>query len=234
MNRFKIIIPVWNAENYIEKCLNSVMSQKYKNFDVIVIDDASTDSTYFKASAFPFHLMRNKEKSTSLENIIKGINQISNVPSDVICLLDGDDWLSDNLVLNYLNEAYSEDVWLTYGSFLPVNSAYPKYGELVTNIKTYRKSNDWTTSHLKTFRRKLFDKIKDEDLRDWDGMYFKTSGDRALMYPMIEMAGKHSKFIDRVIYIYNNANPICDMYAHEEESLRTMEFIQNKPIYQEL
>ena len=41
-----IIIPAYNAENYIDKCLNSVLSQKTKyNFRVLVIDDGSTDAT---------------------------------------------------------------------------------------------------------------------------------------------------------------------------------------------
>ena len=43
---FNIIVPVFNAEKYIEKCLNSIIKQSYKNFQVKVIDDCSTDSSY--------------------------------------------------------------------------------------------------------------------------------------------------------------------------------------------
>ena len=43
--KFSIIIPAYNAEKTIEKCIESVLSQTYKNFEIIVINDGSTDRT---------------------------------------------------------------------------------------------------------------------------------------------------------------------------------------------
>ena len=43
---FSFIIPVFNAENTLEKCLSSVCSQTYNNFEVIAIDDGSKDQSY--------------------------------------------------------------------------------------------------------------------------------------------------------------------------------------------
>ena len=40
-----IIVPVYNAQNYIEKCINSILNQDMENYEVIVINDDSTDST---------------------------------------------------------------------------------------------------------------------------------------------------------------------------------------------
>ena len=41
-----IIVPVYNAENYITETLDSAFSQTYKNFDVVCVDDCSTDNTF--------------------------------------------------------------------------------------------------------------------------------------------------------------------------------------------
>ena len=46
MNKFCIIVPIYNGEKYIAKCIESIKNQTYKNFDCIIIDDCSTDSTF--------------------------------------------------------------------------------------------------------------------------------------------------------------------------------------------
>ena len=54
--KFSIIIPNYNKEEYIEETLNSIFNQTYKNFEVIVIDDASSDNSIEKIKEYPtFH-----------------------------------------------------------------------------------------------------------------------------------------------------------------------------------
>lgn len=43
--RFSIIVPTYNSERFLDRCLNSLVSQSYRNYEVIIIDDGSTDST---------------------------------------------------------------------------------------------------------------------------------------------------------------------------------------------
>ena len=45
MPKFSIIIPVYNVEKYIRKCLDSVFSQTYKDYEVIVINDGTKDNS---------------------------------------------------------------------------------------------------------------------------------------------------------------------------------------------
>ena len=40
-----IIIPTYNVEKYVTECLNSLINQSFKNFEIIIVDDCSTDST---------------------------------------------------------------------------------------------------------------------------------------------------------------------------------------------
>ena len=47
--RISIVLPVYNSENYIERAIRSVLQQKYSNYELIIVDDGSTD----KMEAFP-------------------------------------------------------------------------------------------------------------------------------------------------------------------------------------
>ena len=148
-----------------------------------------------------------------------------------------------------MNKVYNKDIWLTYGSFSPVSGRYSgtcqplshthtvdETGKWVDNYltpQTYRKSGVWVTSHLRTFRKWLWDKVKDEDLRDENG-YYKVAWDMAFMYPMIEMAGEHIFFIDKILYIYNDINPQCDGTVDPKLQILTGKSIQAKSVYKPL
>ena len=45
MKTISVIIPVYNAEPYLEKCINSVVSQTYPNIEIIMVNDCSTDNS---------------------------------------------------------------------------------------------------------------------------------------------------------------------------------------------
>ena len=240
-NKFIVVIPVYNAEKYIEKCIDSILDQEYDNFNFVVIDDCSTDNTtkilqnLHKEYIFDL-IINDKRNGSPLENIIKGIKHLSTDKEDIIVTVDGDDWLYDNTVLSYLNSVYQdENIWMTYGQYEPLSKTYTNMCKPVPDTKEYRKNGKWLTSHLRTVKRKLWDKINDDDLRDRKGNYFKVSGDAAWMYPIIEMSGhKHMKFIDKVLYVYNDLNPISDQVVNLDQQLLLAAFIRNKKEYEKI
>jgi glycosyltransferase involved in cell wall biosynthesis len=231
MNKFVVIVTTYNGEKYIDRCLASIVNQDYDNFEVVVIDDCSTDKTWNRMLRYPVKRIRNiKRQGSALANIVSGVKHAKR--DDIIVIVDGDDYLSDDSVLSYLDTIYSKDVWMTYGQYTPESRLYKNFCKPIDPIG-YRKSGKWVTTHLKTFRKWLWTKIDDEDLRI-NGEYSVGAGDRAFMYPMIEMSGNHIRYVEKVLYIYNDYNEtnlfkLCPSRCDNEA-----EYFINLPEYKEL
>jgi Glycosyltransferases involved in cell wall biogenesis len=215
-----VVAASYNNKDYYQKHLDSIFMQQYENYHVIYVDDCSTDGTYdlvkqyieFKGMNDKVTLIGNKERCGSLANQYKAVHMCAN--TDLIILLDGDDWLLDELVFSYLNDIYRDsNLWLTYGNWQ--DSVNHKRSWLVDMPKNVVESNgfrDFTHApgHLRVFYAGLFKKIKIEDLMH-DGDFFQMTGDIAAMFPMIEMAHKgHFRYVSKILMVYNSHNPIND------------------------
>ena len=119
-NHFKIITTFYNVEKWIHLAIRSIQLQEYKNFQCILVDDASTDNTVSVIEKNiknddRFILIKNSENVGALENIFNGINASSPEDEDIIVNLDGDDWFSGPNVLDRLNEEYqNKNCWMRY------------------------------------------------------------------------------------------------------------------------
>ena len=234
---FNIIVPVFNAEKYIEKCLNSIIKQSYTNYQVRVIDDCSTDSSYELASEIcniyeNFSIQKNPRRLGSLNNIIELLSLKIKEPSKTIdILVDGDDYLYSGDVLNILYEKYlSTNCLITYGSHLSSKGIQgKKYPKFIREFNLYRKYF-WYASHLKTFRHDLWLSIDQRDLEDLNGRYFSVASDLALMFPMLEMAGNRQEFVKDILYVYNDQNPISDHNIRRKEQILAAKEIRRKKI----
>ena len=127
-----------------------------------------------------------------------------------------------------------QNIWFTYGQYEPLSKSYKNFCQPIPDTKTYRKSGQWTIGQLRTWKMWLWNKVHDEDLRDQNGNYFTAAADRSFSYPMIEMAGNHVMLIEKVLYIYNDFNPINEFRIKPEEADNTANYIISKPTYKEL
>jgi glycosyltransferase involved in cell wall biosynthesis len=211
-----IITTLYNAENYIEKCIGSIMGQSFKNFKCYITDDLSTDNSVNLVKNMingdkRFILIENKVKMSqpgNYDQVIRGNKDIDD--NDIIIEIDGDDWLPNSKVLSKINDVYLDNnIWLTNGSFKYSNGqqGFSMQQKIDNNLRKAR----MTCSHIRTWRAFLWRKINESDLKDENGLYWRVAGDLAFMFPMLEMAGdEHYKFIDDILYVYNAENPIND------------------------
>lgn len=90
---FSIIIPVYNKSAYIEKCLQSVFDQTFHDFEVIIVNDGSTDDGAVKAEKFKVKDSRFKVVNQANEGVsVARNNGVKEAKYDFIAFLDADDW----------------------------------------------------------------------------------------------------------------------------------------------
>ncbi|MFA7615942.1 MAG: glycosyltransferase family 2 protein [Weeksellaceae bacterium] len=128
--KLSVIIPVYNSEKYLDKCIDSVLSQSFIDFELLLINDGSTDNSGNICDEYAqkdkrvkvFH-QQNKGVSTA-RNI--GIEKSN---GEWLTFIDSDDWIEENYfeILNQNNT--SDCIWL--------NIKHLKHGEekLLTNYK---------------------------------------------------------------------------------------------------
>lgn len=171
-----VVIPCYNDANYIEKAISSVLSQTYKNIEIIVVDDGSDELTKSV-------LERIKDKFSLLikqnnQGVVKARNEgIQKAKGDYIVNLDADDFLEPDFVLKavrYLEQNISCGV---------VSSNYSVFNKSGFDRKVYLDENKITLkdfllenriSSNALFRKKCWEEIKGYDelfvdgYEDWD------------------------------------------------------------------
>ncbi len=240
-----VLVPSYNNSLYCIRNLRSIFDQRYSNFRVIYIDDASKDDTYEKVCAFlqtarkdiDVQLIRNEKNRGALSNIYNAVQTCKD--EEIVLTVDGDDHLAHERVLETLNRIYAHtDVWMTYGNFLN----YPTFTQTPVSCKQIPLSvvlnngfrhSAWVSSHLRTFYAALFKKIRLQDFL-YEGAFFPMAWDLAFMIPMLEMSGKHAQFIKEVLYLYNRENPISDHVKNLALQSACHGHVVNLPRYQPL
>lgn len=105
-----VIIPVYNVENYLRRCLDSVLNQTYKNLEIILVDDGSTDGS--AAICDEYLLKDNRIKVFHKEN--GGQSSARNFALDImqgeyICFIDADDLIHIDMIKDLYDCAVSND-----------------------------------------------------------------------------------------------------------------------------
>lgn len=110
-DKVSIIVPIYNVEQYLEECVNSILNQTYNNIEVLLVDDCATDKSGDIAKQF-------EEKDSRCKYIKREKNGglsaarntgIKNATGDFLCFIDSDDWISDDYVQSMLELAKKDN-----------------------------------------------------------------------------------------------------------------------------
>ena len=211
--KFCIIIPNYNNDHgeykgktFLQNCIDSVLNQTYKNFEIIIIDDMSTDTSVETVENYVekdkrVHLIRNNRKRYNGGSRNVGIEYaMNNLDFDYFAMLDSDDWFKDNEVLQKIND----NLWDCELMLLGLEMIFPD-GTTQTKINEYDNYQDfficdnktWCTAWCRVIRK---DKI----------IYFPEScimEDRSWSYEQADnICFENIRNLKQPLYIWNRMN----------------------------
>ena len=125
--KYSVIVPTYNREKYISKCVESVLNQTYDNFELIIVDDGSTDNTENIIKEY------NDKRLKYFKNDNHGIAYsrnfgIDKATGDYLFFLDSDDYIDYDL-LSVVNENMKKNDILIFD----YNEVFEKDGKVVEN-----------------------------------------------------------------------------------------------------
>ena len=113
MIKFSIIVPLYNKADYVRKALESILTQSYTNYEVVIIDDGSTDNSLSIVNDFVTTVESGRWKVESQPN--SGVaaarnNGVAKSRGEYVCFLDADDWWNSTFLeeMDRLIEEYSD------------------------------------------------------------------------------------------------------------------------------
>ncbi len=240
-----IVLPVYNVEKYVEKCIRSILTQSYKKFELIVVNDGSTDKSLEICQRFyddDIIILDRKQRGglSSARNL--GMKYCH---GEYIAFIDSDDWIENNYLEELVNGIFDEDVDIVqcgYNRKLDDNKTLYKkcFSEKIINnndkilYEYFVEHSIYTTVWGKIFRRKAIDNLFFKEGHNYE--------DRIFMADLLENVNK-IKIIDKPLYNYRkNNNSITQsgitkekiedvLYAYEYSKNKSKNNKQNYSIY---
>jgi len=167
-----VIVPVYNVENYLEKCVETIVNQTYKNIEILLIDDGSKDSSSEKCD----YLEKKYKNVKTYHKTNGGLSSARNYGIDrangeYIVFVDSDDYIEKNMIEHLYNNIKETNAEMSICSFYYVKNSKkdaPKYAKECFIVNNENKFdylyNDYylptTIAWNKIYSRKIFEKLR--------------------------------------------------------------------------
>lgn len=233
-----VIVPVYNVEQYLDKCIESLVHQTYKDIEIILVDDGSTD----RSLEICHRWCQKDERIKVVHKENEGVSSARNIGLNImkgqyVFFIDADDWIetdclqdmidcmSDSVDIVNCDFQVTEEPGCQYNQF-----SYPqRYGLLLKEdcIADYY--------HLKLYTQTVWGKLFKKEL--WDEVRFqklKYSEDTYAMFEIIEKS-RNIYLLDKRYYYYLQRNGGASHYnnaSYYEDILWTLDFNYQKALVQ--
>lgn len=200
-HKIGIIIPNFNYEHTIEKCITSILNQTYKNYQIIFVDDMSTDNSVKIAKKLlktPHKVIELKQKRYNGGARNEGYLHIDNDVDYIFCV-DSDDWLYDERSLERINACLRTEPDVLFvgiaeytGDMLINDSRMPTYLDKYEAIQGWSGIGKVIKKELATLQECLYD---EGTLKEDRNQHYK-----------ICLNMKNFKVLSEPVYVWNRTN----------------------------
>ena len=242
-----VIVPIYNVEKYLNKCIESIINQSYSNLEIILVDDGSKDNSGVMCDSYL--LKDNRIKVIHKEN--GGLSDARNVgiekaKGEYIIFIDSDDWIDKKMIetlYNIIKKDNSDisicDYFLAYSEEIQTQKEDIEIINL-SNIEALKKIYDkdlgvcMIVAWNKLYKRNLFK----DDIRY---PYGKIHEDEFTTYKLLYKAKKISYINQKMYYYRQRENSIMNkpfnkkrldvLEAFEQRSYYMKDIVKDKELY---
>ncbi|MGM1055651.1 MAG: glycosyltransferase family 2 protein [Bacteroidota bacterium] len=209
--KITVVIPVYNAQRYIRRCLESIIIQSYENFEVILINDGSTDSSKSILQKYITvdHRFRYFSQINAGPSVARNLG-IKEAKGDYLSFVDADDWVSPDYLEKLITPMLNKDVDLVCAGYYEVNPRFPQG----LKLNDFQQALFNTNINKQTYQSNLFNGVSGVL---WGKLFkneiFKETNIQ--LHPKLRLSEdliavlEYSRFIDKIyiipdsIYFYN-------------------------------
>lgn len=227
--KVSFIVPVYNVERHLKRCINSILSQSYTNFECILINDASPDNSAKICDEFA-------KKDNRIKVIHKTINEglpkarqtgVSLATGNFIQFIDSDDWIKPEMTERLVMKAINESCDIVYCDFIcstENNEFFLSYTPIdITNLEKIhiiRHLLDWTlpwSACNKLFSKNLFRNIIYPE---------RTAGEDAFIVIQLFLNAQKIGYEYSILYHYFQ-NPKSIMNSNSRKFINRQQVLEN-------
>lgn len=209
MIKVSIIVPIYNVEKYLKRCIDSIIEQSYTNIEIILVNDGSTDNCLdicqLYAQQDPRIIIINKENGglSSARNM--GLDYAT---GEYIMFVDSDDWIRIDTVELLLNDIIKTHATMAIGSTKKCTE-YISSSRICHNSEIIDKSQaitrmlkgEWISAWAKLYHKSLFHNVRFP--------LGKTNEDYAILIYIFEKVNYIVLNPNEIYFYYTRPNSIC-------------------------
>ncbi|HFI0795947.1 TPA: glycosyltransferase family 2 protein [Streptococcus suis] len=185
-----VIVPVYNVENYLRQCLDSIIRQTYQHLEIILIDDASTDTSTAICQEYV-----NKDKRIRMIRVPSNLGVsnsrnlgLENMTGEFVTFVDSDDYLNTDMIEQLYQLAITEQADIVLGD-------YYRFIEENGNFLIHNYEDFYETLSFEDYLDRVFTGATDNYITVW-GKLFKSSlfqKDYPIRFPSLQHSNEEQQ-----------------------------------------